>query len=577
MADMGNMNPWHQAARTTTLIGAVFAAIFTLSLVLNLIGSGILGPWRENKLAALRVQVQKDPANQGLLSEIRQLDLKIRRDRLWRLAFADKAAHLLLASVLVLVVAGKLTHRMVKGLPRPQPVAERGEWQVREATQARRAVAGGLAVIVVGMLVLAMTRWVSFVQGGDGGSPYASAEERQMQWPRFRGPGGSGVSAYTNIPTSWNGRTGEGIAWKTPVPLKGHNSPIVWGDKVFLSGADPNVRQVYCFDAKSGQVLWTGDVPTVPPASGEKFEIMEDTGYAAPTVATDGWRVYAIFPTGDVAGFDFKGKRLWHKSLGRPDSSYGYVSSLETYENRVLIEYDQGDGRDGKSRLFALDGSSGQVAWETKRNLPSTWTSPVVVNVAGQPQYITVADPNVVSYDPASGKELWRAKCVGGDLTPSPIYAGGLVLAIQPLSQLVAIKPTGQGNVTKTHIAWKAEDGIPDICSPVSDGTYVYLLDSEGLVTCYKLEDGKKVYEHEIKEPCRASPSIAGDKLYILTLKGVMHIVQTGPVYKELGKCELGEDCLACPAFADGRIYLRGAKSLFCIGQAPARGGSETK
>jgi outer membrane protein assembly factor BamB len=577
MADVGKTNPWHQAARTTALVGAAFTAIFTLSLALNLIGSGILGPWREDKLAALKIQVQKDPTNQELLSEIRQLDLRIRGDRLWRLAFAENAAYMLLASVIVLVVAGKLAHRMARGLPRPQLVPERGEWQVREAKRARLAVVGSLAVVVVGMLILAMTRWVNFVQGGDGGSPYASAEERQMQWPRFRGPGGAGVSAYTNIPTSWNGKTGEGILWKTAVPLKGHNSPVVWRDRVFLSVADPNVRQVLCFDGKSGRLLWKGDVPTVPPASGEKFEIMEDTGYAAPTVATDGRRVYVIFPTGDVAGFDFNGRRLWHKSLGRPDSAYGYASSLETYQKLVLIQYDQGDGKEGKSRFFALDGLTGQVAWEAKRTLPSSWTTPIVVDVAGQPQLITVANPFVVSYNPADGKELWRAECVGGDLAPSPICAGGLVFAIQPYSHLVAIKPTGQGNVTKTHVAWKAEDGIPDICSPVSDGAYVYLLDSEGLVTCYKVEDGKKVYEHELKEPCRASPSVVGDKLYLLTHKGVMHIARIGPEYKELRKCELGEECLASPAFVDGRIYVRGAKNLYCIGQASIDASSDTK
>ena len=137
--------------------------------------------------------------------------------------------------------------------------------------------------------------------------------------------------------------------------------------------------------------------------------------------------------------------------------------------------------------------------------------------------------------------------------------------------------PSGQGDVTKTHIAWKAEDGIPDICSPVSDGTYVYLLDSEGLITCYKVDDGKKVYEHELKEPCRASPCIVGDKLYVLSLKGIMHIAQAGPEYKELGKCELGEECFASPAFVDGRIYIRGAKNLYCIGQAPAGEESGTK
>jgi len=200
-----------------------------------------------------------------------------------------------------------------------------------------------------------------------------------------------------------------------------------------------------------------------------------------------------------------------------------------------------------------------------------------VAQVAGQPQLITVADPFVVSYDPATGKEIWRAECVGGDLAPSPICAGGMVFAIQPYSQMVAIKPTGQGDVTKTHVAWKAEDGIPDICSPVSNGTYVYLLDSEGLLTCYNVADGKKVYEHEMKEQCRASPSIVGDKLYVLDLKGFMHVAQVGPEYKDLSKCELGEECFASPAFVDGRIYIRGVKNLYCIGQASAGRQSETK
>jgi outer membrane protein assembly factor BamB len=344
---------------------------------------------------------------------------------------------------------------------------------------------------------------------------------------------------------------------------------------VFLAVADPNTRQVLCFDAQSGQLLWKGDVPTAPLPAGEEFEIMEDTGYASPTVATDGRRVYAIFPTGDVAGFDFSGRRLWHKSLGRPDSAYGYASSLETFQKLVLIDYDQGDGRDAKSRFYALDGITGRVAWEAQRNLPSTWTTPIVVDVAGRPQLITVADPNVVAYDPTNGKELWRADCVGGDLAPSPIYAGGFVLAIQPYSQMVAIRPDGQGDVTETHIAWKAEDGVPDICSPVSDGAYVYLLDSGGFLTCYQVADGKKVYEHEVGEECRASPSIAGDKLYILDLKGVMHIARVGPEYKESGKCELDEECFASPAFVDGRIYIRANKNLYCIGRTSAAESAE--
>jgi len=570
-------NPWHQAVRSTALVGAAFTAIFAVLLAVNLVGSAVIGPWRENRLAAMRVQIQKEPANEQLLSEIRRLDFRIRRDRLWRLEFARKGAFLLLGSIVVLVVAGRVAGDMAKKPPRPQLVLERGDRQMREARQARRAVAGGLAVAAVGMLLLGLTRRVDFVQAQEAGTAHASAAEMQAQWPRFRGPAGAGVSTHADVPTTWNGKTGEGILWKTPIPLPGHNSPVVWQDRIFLSGADPNGRQVYCFDARSGQLLWQGDVPTVPTISADDLHIMEDTGYAACTVATDGRRVYAIFATGDVAGFDFHGRRLWHRNLGLPDSAYGYACSLETFERLVLIQYDQGDGRDGHSRVYALDGVSGRTAWEAKRELPSSWTTPVVVDVAGKPQLITVADPFVVAYNPADGKELWRADCVGGDLAPSPILAGGLVLAVQPYAQMVAIKPTGQGDVTKTHIAWKAEDGIPDICSPVSDGTHVYLLDTEGLITCYAVADGKKVYEHEIKESFRASPSLVGDKLYFLSHKGVMYIVQAGSEYKELGKCELGEECFASPAFADGRIYLRGAKHLYCIGSVPASATSETK
>jgi len=559
----------YRMARDTAVVGAVFSAIFTALLVANLMGSGVIGPWRENRLAAMKLQVQKEPMNQELISQIRQLDLKIRRDRIWRLDFAHKATHMLLGSVVVLLVAGIIAGKMKKQLPRPQHQPDVGAMQMKEAKQARLAVVGALSVLVLGGLLLAMSRWVRFAQAEDSGPAFATAEEMRQQWPRFRGPGGAGISAYANIPAQWDGKTGDGVLWKLKVPLPGRNSPVVWKDRIFLSGADPNKRQVYCFDAAKGDLLWTGDVPTVPLPKDKELKLMEDTGYAPSTLATDGRRVYAIFPTGDVAGFDFKGRRLWHKNLGLPDSSYGYASSLETYEKLVLIQFDQGDGKEGTSRFIALDGQSGKVAWEAKRETPNSWTTPIVVDVAGQPQLITVAKPFVISYNPANGAELWRAQCVGGDVAPSAIYAGGLVIAIEPYSQVVAVKPTGQGDVSKTHVAWRMEDSGPDICSPVSDGKCVYTLESSGLLLCCNVQDGKKLYEMDVKEECRASPSIVGDKLYLLDMKGIMHIAQIGPEYKEIAKCELGEECFASPAFADGRIYLRAAGNLYCIGKAP--------
>jgi outer membrane protein assembly factor BamB len=298
----------------------------------------------------------------------------------------------------------------------------------------------------------------------------------------------------------------------------------------------------------------------------EPFEVMEETGFAAPTVVTDGRRVYAIFATGDIGAFDFNGKSVWTKSLGIPDSSYGYAASLAMYRNLVLIQFDQGGPEDGISRLIALDGVTGQLVWETKRPVPNSWSSPIVTKIGEQFQLITCGDPWVIAYDPAKGTELWRVNCLYGDVAPSPVYANGLIFVVEPDARLIAIRAGGQGDVTKTHIAWDNDDWGPSICSPVSNGELVFLLASEGLLGCYKSSDGTKLYEQDLRENFLASPSLVGDKVYLLTEEGVMLIIQAGPEYKQLTKCELGEKCHASPAFVDGRIYIRGLENLYCIG-----------
>ena len=301
--------------------------------------------------------------------------------------------------------------------------------------------------------------------------------------------------------------------------------------------------------------MWQADVTNSLSTANKMIEMYEDTGYAAPTVATDGRRVCAIFPTGDVGCFDFEGKELWSRNLETPDSTYGYASSLAIYQNLLLIQYDQGSVEDDKSRMIALDTFSGMTVWELKRPVPSSWTSPIVVNN----QLITCADPWVIAYDLSNGTELWRVDCLGTDVAPSPIYAGGLIFGIHPYSSLVAIKPTGQ-------IAWKATDNISDICSPVSNGKSIFLLETYGMLTCYKVSDGTKLWEKDLETSFMASQSLVGDRLYLLNEKGIMFIAKVGNEYTELAKSPLGEKCYASPAFADGRIYIRGAENLYCIG-----------
>ncbi len=553
----------------TAKVAGVFSLIFLGMLVANLVGTTIVGPRRENRMTAMKAQLRGDPTNETLLSDIRQLDLKIRQNRIWRLDFARKSSYALLGSVLLLLIAGKQASRLQRQPPNPRHVQDRGAEQIKAARRARWIVAAGLLVVAaVGALLVERYRPLAFVQAEDAAPAYASMEQKSLQWHRFRGPGGAGVSTLANIPTAWNGGSGEGILWKTAVPLPGNNSPVVWANRVFLSGATAEKREVYCFDADSGQLLWTGEVPTSLAVAAAGIEPMEETGYCASTTATDGQRIYAIFATGDAAAFDFNGRRLWYKNLGIPASAYGYASSLDTYQDRVIIQYDQADAEAGQSRLYALNGLSGQVVWEAKRAVPNSWSSPIVVDIEGRPQVITLADPWLAGYDAATGAEIWRATCASGDVAPSPIYADGLVMAIEPYSKMVGVKPTGQGDVTETHVAWQMTEAGPDICCPVSDGRYVYVLDGGGLLLCCNVTDGKKVYDHDFRANFMASPSIVGDKLYSLSEEGVMYIGRAGPEYQEITKCELGEKCQASPAFVDGRIYIRGEKNLYGIGAA---------
>jgi len=561
-------SPWYRSAVTTAIVCAVFSLIVLTLFVINYIQFRIINTNWEIQSLNLKKEFGQNLDDEQLLSKIRQLDLEFRQYRIRRLDFSRKGGYLLLGSVVIMLIAIKSADTFKKKLPAPQVLSNKDNEQLLHAKFARWAVAAGLAVLGSGALILAMGTDIDFGRTKVLiSTSYPSLEQINKNWPGFRGPEGLGISAYTNVPDSWNGKSNEGILWKTKIPLQGNNSPVVWEDRVFLSGGNQNELKVFCFNAISGKLLWAGEIASPHLKSDEEpFEVMEDTGFASPTVVTDGRRVYAIFVTGDIGSFDFNGKSVWTRSLGIPDSSYGYASSLAIYRNLVLIQFDQGGPEDGISRMIALDGLTGQTVWETKRPVPNSWSSPIVTKIGDQFQLITCGDPWVIAYDPAKGTELWRVKCLYGDVAPSPVYANGLIFAVEPDARLIAIRADGQGDVTETHIAWDNDEWGPNICSPVSNGELVFLLASEGLLACYKNSDGTKLYEHDLRENFMASPSLVGDKLYLLTEKGVMLIIQAGPEYKELTKCELGEKCYASPAFVDGRIYIRGLENLYCIG-----------
>ena len=399
-----------------------------------------------------------------------------------------------------------------------------------------------------------------------------TAGEYRANWPRFRGADGGGFSSQANVPLTCDVKSGANIAWSTEVPAAGFNSPVVWGDRVFLSGGDEEKREVMCFDVASGKLLWKS---AVPKAEGDdKVEVPDQSGIAAPSVATDGRRVYAIFANGDLGAFNFDGSVAWSKHLAISKNQYGHATSLLTWQDRVIVQVDQGEADDKLSKLTAFDGATGTVVWEKARAVGASWATPIVCDTAGGPQLVTLALPLVIAYSPQDGAELWRADCLDGEVTPSPVFAGGTLFIVSPANKLQAIRADGMGDVTKTHLGWMAEDGIPDITSPVTNGELIFVITSSGTLTCYDAKTGKKQWEHEFEEDCKASPSIVGDKLVVITMKGTLVVLGAAREFHEVSRSVLGEQVFASPAFAKGRMIVRGVKHLICIG---AKGTEGTK
>lgn len=560
-----------QAAQALAVVGAVFTLVFLGLLIVNGYRQYGAGARQEALLTAEKQRLLQVPDNETLIDEIRERDRDYRTGKFRALDFTGLGGLMLLVSAVVTFGALRwLSH--LKGIS-PEPVPNTEEpYRRRRQGAGRMALAGGAILLTAAAMLLEQrvpSGWLARVGTGAGASAdadYASPEQLAENWNRFRGFAGAGVVPYDDIPTRWDGTGGSGILWKTPIPLPGHNSPVVWQDRVFLSGASWEKREVYCFDAESGAILWTGEVPTAH--MGDRWpDVMEDTGLAASTMATDGVRIYALFATGDLAAFDFGGRRLWHNNLGIPDNTYGHATSLEVWQDRVLVQYDQGFVDDGKSRLYAFDGRTGGLLWEVKRPVAKSWTSPIVARVGDDYQFITVSTPWVIAYDPNDGKEIWRANCVDGEAAASPIVSGGLVIAVYPNHETVAIRSGASGDLTDTGVAWRNEDIAPEIVSPAADDHRVFLLDSYGTLYAVNGLDGKLLYEHDFEENVKSSPTLVAGRLYVLSIFGTMFIGTPGDTEFTLEATNyLEEACYASPAFMDGRIYIRGESHLYCIG-----------
>lgn len=569
----------YRAWRTIAWIAGVFSALLCAVMLFQQFRQPMRDPWKSPQLLALKEQLVNAPKDEPLKQQIRDLDLLLRRRYAAHLTASQRGAWMLLGGLAVFLLAGRQAAALRRQLPAPALNPHAADLATRAARWSRWAVAGAGVTVALTFLSLTWTTGTLLPKSPvalagasglpDGGAPdFAPLAEMQANWPRFRGWDGGGVTLYTNVPLTWGASAGAGVVWKTPLLAPGFNSPIVWGDRVFLSGGDAKKREVFCYDAKTGALLWQKPVENVPGSPAKLPEIQEMTGFAAPTMATDGRRVYAMFANGDLVAFTLDGAPAWSKGFGVLKNTYGHATSLATWQNKLIVQLDQGEGEAGSSKLYAFEGATGRVLWQQSRAVEASWASPIVVEAAGQAQILTLAKPWIIAYAATDGSEIWRVEDLEGEITPSPVFAGGVFLVVSPSVKLMALKPDGRGDVTKTHVLWSGEDSIPDVTSPASNGELVFVVTTPGILTCYDAKAGKKLWEHEFETEFHASPSIVGDRLLLLSRKdGAAVVVAAAREFKELGRsAPLGEEVHASPAFASGRMFIRGMKHLFCIG-----------
>jgi outer membrane protein assembly factor BamB len=418
-------------------------------------------------------------------------------------------------------------------------------------------------------------------------------------WPQWRGPDGLGLSAGTRYAEEWS--ADKNVAWKTPLPGRGLSSPVIWGDRLFLTtsiegeivpgrtapdhlgfdlkpgylhpdsvGVDhKNALKVLAFDTKTGRMLWERT-----PYDGLMYDNRHRKNtYASPTVATDGALVYAFFEAAGLYAYDFNGKLAWQASLGNiAKAGLGPGTSPILFENLLILQVDQEMG--ANSAIVALDKKTGREVWRAERTTRRSWATPIIVRAGERAELIASGAELVIAYDPRTGKELWRSKGVQSHPIPSPVAGHGLVYlsAGSQAKRLIAIRTGGSGDITDTPaIAWRYDKGAAYVPSPLLLGQYFYLTNDTGILTCLDAMTGKLVYEGgRPPVPATFTASLVGygERILQTSEDGDTFVVKAGPAHEILRTNSVGEPVYASLALANGTIYIRGERHLFAIREA---------
>lgn len=397
-------------------------------------------------------------------------------------------------------------------------------------------------------------------------SGLAAAED----WPAWRGPRGDGTVTDTGYPLTWNDK--DNVKWKLELPGAGHSSPVVSKGKVFVAGCveGTKARVLYCADRKTGKLLWekTAVVSDLEKKHGEN-------SWASSTPACDGERVFITFldkPQLRVYCYDYEGKLLWEKNPGEFHSVHGFSAPPIIYNDLVIVNGDQDAPKGQKAYIVAFDRKTGEEKWRIDRpNKLRSYCPPVIVEAAGKKQMVLTGSKCVTSYDPDTGKQHWIVDGPTEQFVSSMVLHDGVLLLTAgfPVYWVMAIKPDGTGNVTKSHVLWSKKNEGTYVPSPVAhDGKLFLIDDKQYKASCWDVKTGKMYWQEQLgRVKFHASAVAADGRVYLTADDGITYVVKASHDYELLAKNPLGDKVFSSPAFSDGDIFVRGAKYLWCIGK----------